>query len=440
MCLCDLQLQSQPDHFIGVPLRSDGRGGGGVALQKERSFKREGGPGTKNRGSFTWQLRISAHCKLPGIYPSSHGLSHVRHAPTVQAFPWTLPCHITQQTMPMKPFVSVITVALLLVPWAPMCPAAKLDLVASLNTGTLVKTISVRQHGAHEYVITGHDTYEDQLRVWSFGDLLKLVDPRDARHSLGTAAAVVDMDVCRRRPLGISAGWDGVITTWEVVEPPAAHFRHLDAAGSARGGHRATATSVRFSRDCAVAISGGMDGARVWAVDHDGGLALVQSLAPDTRVSGVVMLPGARAAACLAGPAGLQVAAPDDTGTWSVVESHEESGISALALVPDPPVLIAGMENGTLGVWRAQAAQVEWVWSIPGHAADVLGLHVHAKGQWLVSTAQDRTVKAWNVGRDGRLALRWALVDEDVKQLGVTLQDVTGVAFPAQVLLLPVCM
>jgi WD40 repeat protein len=80
------------------------------------------------------------------------------------------------------------------------------------------------------------------------------------------------------------------------------------------------------------------------------------------------------------------------------------SPVLALALNPEDGRLLAvGSNEGTIGLWDVQ--EEEFVRTLEGHSASVIGLAFSADGTRIVSGSEDRTVCLWRVA-DGALLYR----------------------------------
>jgi WD40 repeat protein/serine/threonine protein kinase len=86
--------------------------------------------------------------------------------------------------------------------------------------------------------------------------------------------------------------------------------------------------------------------------------------------------------------------------TWPPVNhrglnSHMGGRVTSVCFSHDPQRVLAGCEDGTIGLWDVPSGR--WVRTMSGHVGAVLSVALTADGEWAISGGSDRTVRLWHV-------------------------------------------
>ena len=72
-----------------------------------------------------------------------------------------------------------------------------------------------------------------------------------------------------------------------------------------------------------------------------------------------------------------------------------QNTIKSLDISPDGQTLVAGSEDGKIGVWDTKTGQVRF--QLSGHSKPIRAIAMSADGRILVSASEDGTIKAWDL-------------------------------------------
>lgn len=207
---------------------------------------------------------------------------------------------------------------------------------------------------------------------------------------MGHAADVLGVDVRADGELAVSASRDGTVKIWDLRS--GALLRTVTGVGKS--------SAVLVLGDGRRMLTAGQDGRlRIWALATG---QLLRSIAVSSGSGDGVSPITALAVA----PKGRRVAVADGTGGGTLAIYDLETGarerqvastarVGALSFTVDGDALVSGDDSGALK--RYDAASLELVRSIAGHAREITALDTSRDGHRVLSASADGRLKLWDV-------------------------------------------
>ncbi|NET06825.1 MAG: hypothetical protein F6K16_19415 [Symploca sp. SIO2B6] len=164
-------------------------------------------------------------------------------------------------------------------------------------------------------------------------------------------------------------------------------------------GHTDTVTSVNFSRDGQMVVSGSADNTvKLWSINgknlktfrgHTDKITQV-SFSPDGKIT---------ASASADNTVKLWNSEGKETKEIATFTGHKKT-ITSISFSPDGKMLASGSEDDTVKLWSLDSKEDEPIITFEGHEGSVTSVSFSPDGKMIASGSEDKTVKLWNL--DGK--------------------------------------